>query len=58
MPLVSSVKDQFILPNSLFVGGQCLERVMFCLKPFHFDDFNLEMTKYVMFPNSYFRVKI
>ena len=49
MPLVSSVKDQSKLPKSLLVGGQCLDRVMFCLKPFGLNDFNLKLTKY----NSY-----
>ena len=47
MPLVSSVKDQSKLPESLLVGGQCLDKVMFCLKPFDFDDFSLKLTKYL-----------
>ena len=58
MTLVSSVKDQSKLPKSLLVGGQCLDRVMFCLKPFDFNDFSLKLTKYVMFSNSHFLVKI
>ena len=36
MPLVSSIKNQPKLPKSLLVGGQCLDRVTFCLKPFDF----------------------
>ena len=32
MPLVESVKDQSTLPKSLQGGGQCLDRVMFCVK--------------------------
>ena len=39
MPLVSSVKYQSKVSKSLFVGGQCLDRVMLCLKPFDFNDF-------------------
>ena len=58
MLLVSSVKDQSKLPKSLLVGGQCLDRVMFCLKPFDFTDFGLKLTKYLMFCNSHFCVKI
>ena len=54
LPLVSSVKDQSSLPKSLLVGGQSSDRVMFCLKPFDFNDFRLKMTKYLMFPNSHF----
>ena len=34
VPLDSSAKDQSKLPKSLLVGGQCLNRVMFCLKSF------------------------
>ena len=30
MPLVSSVKDQSKLPESLLVGGQRTDRAMFC----------------------------
>ena len=41
MPLVSGVKDQFKLPKSLLVGGQCLNRVMFCLKPIDFNGFSI-----------------
>ena len=44
MPLVSSVKDQSKLPKSLLVGGQCLGRVMFCLKPFDCNGFSLKLT--------------
>ena len=58
MPLVSSVKNQSKLPKSLLVGGQCLDGVTFCLKPFDFNDFSLKLTKYLMFPNSHFSVKI
>ena len=36
MPLVSSIKDQSKLPESLLVGGQCLDRLIFCVKPFDF----------------------
>ena len=46
MPLVSIVKDQSKLPKSLLVGDQCLDRLMFCLKPFDFNDFGLKLTKY------------
>ena len=38
MPPVSSVKDQSKLPKSLSVGGQCLDRVMFCLTLFDFKE--------------------
>ena len=58
MTLVSSVKDQSKLPKSLLVGGQCLNRVMLCLRTFDFKDFSLKLTKYLMFPNSNFCVKI
>ena len=58
MPLVSSVKDQSKLLKSLLVSGQCLDRVMFCLKSFDFSDFDLKLTKYFIFPNSHFYVKI
>ena len=58
MPLVSSIKDQPKLPKSLLVGGQGLDRVMFCLRPFDFNDFNLKLTKYLMLTNSHFCVKI
>ena len=47
MPLVSSIKDQSKPQKSLLVGRQCLERVMFCLKPFDFNDFSLKLTKYL-----------
>ena len=58
MPLVSSIKDQSELPKSSLVGGQCLDRVMFCLKAFDFNDFSLKLTKYLIFPDSHFCVKI
>ena len=57
MPLVSSIKDQSKLPKSLVVGGQVLDRVMFCLRPFDFNDFSLKLTKYLMFTNSHFLCK-
>ena len=56
MPLVSSVKDQSKLLKSLLVCGQSLNRVLFCLKPFDFNDFSLKLTKYLVFPNSYIYV--
>ena len=58
MLLVSSVKNQSKLPKSLLIGDHCLHRVMFCLKPFDFNDFSLKLMKCLMFPNSYFCVKI
>ena len=58
MPLASGVKDQSKLPKSLLVGSQCLDRVMFCLKAFDFNDFSLKVTKYLMFPDSHLCVKI
>ena len=58
MPLVSSVKDQSKLLKSLLVSGQCLDRIMFCQKPLDFNDFSLKLTKYLMFPDSHFCVKI
>ena len=54
MPLVSSVKDQSKLPNSLLVGGHHLDRVMFWLKPFDFNDLSLILTKYLMFPYRHY----
>ena len=54
VPLFSSVKDQSKLPKSLLVGDQCLDRVMFCLKPFDFNDFSLKLTKYFMFLTAVF----
>ena len=57
MPLGLSIKDQSKLPKSLLVDSQRLDRVMFCLKPFDFNDFSLKLTKYFMFPNSHFCVK-
>ena len=53
-PLVSSITDPSKQPKSLLVGGQCLDRVMFCLKPFDFNGFSLKLTRYLMFPNSHF----
>ena len=58
MQSVSSIKDQFKLLKSSLAGGQRLDIVMFCLKPFDFIDFNLTLTKYLMFPNSHLFVKI
>ena len=58
MPLVSSIKNQSKLPKSSMVCGQCLDRVMLCLNSFNFNDFSLKLTKYFLFPNSYFCVKI
>ena len=46
MPLVSIVIDQYKLPKTLLVGGQCLDRLMFCPKPSDFNDFSLKLTKY------------
>ena len=56
--LVSSVSDQSKLPKSSLVGGQCLDRVMFCLKPSDFNNFSLKLKKYLMFPNSHVCVKL
>ena len=47
MPLVSSLKDQSKLPKSLLSDGQCLDRLMSCLKPFDFNDFSLKPTNYL-----------
>ena len=58
VPLVSSVNNQSKLPKGLLVGGQCLDRVMFRLKPFGSNHFRLKLTKYLLFPNSHFCVKI
>ena len=52
--LVSSIKYQCTLPKSLLANGQCLDRVIFCQKPFNFNDSTLKLTKYLMFPNSHF----
>ena len=46
MPLISSIKSQSKPPKSLLVGGQCLDRVMFFLKPFDFNYASLKLTKY------------
>ena len=56
MPLVSSVNLNFQKIN-LSVGGQCLDRIMLCLKPFDFNDFSLKLTKNSMFAKSHFCVK-
>ena len=58
MPLASSVKDQSKLPKSLLAGGQCLDRVMVCLKSLDFNDFSLKLTKFLMFFNSRYCEKI
>ena len=58
MPLVLSVEDQCQLLKNLLAGGQCLAGVMFCLKPFHLNDFSLKLTKYLIFLNSHFCVKL
>ena len=58
MLLVSSVKDQSKPPKTLLVGGQGLDRLMFSLKPFDFDDFSLKLTRYSTFLNGHFCVKI
>ena len=58
LSIVSSVKVQSKLPKSLLVGDQCLDRVIFYLKPFDFNDFSLTLTKYLMFPDSHLRLKI
>ena len=58
LPPVSSVNDQSKLPKSLFPGGQCLDRLTFCLKPFDFNHFSLKLTKYLLFSDSHFCVKI
>ena len=54
MLVVSNVKNQSKLPKSLLVGGQCLNRVIFCLKPFDLNDFSWKLTKYLLFPKSSF----
>ena len=53
MPLVLRIKNQSKLPKSLLVGDQCLDRVMFCLKPFDFHDSSLKLTECLTFPKSY-----
>ena len=40
------VKDQSKLPK-LLAGGQRLPEVIFCLKPFDFNDFCLKLAKYL-----------
>ena len=54
VPLVSSIKSQSELPKNLLVGDQCLDRVMFCPKPFDFNDFSLKSTTYLTFPKTIF----
>ena len=54
MSSVSSFKNQSKIPKSLLTAGECLDRVMFCQKPFDFNDFSLKLTKYLVFPNSHF----
>ena len=56
MLLVSRVKSQSKLPKFLLVGGQCMDRLMFCLKPFDFNGFSLKLKKYLLFSNSHFCV--
>ena len=51
MLLVTRVKDQSKLPKSILVGGQC---VWIDQCSFDFNDFSLELTKYLMFPDSHF----
>ena len=46
------------LPKSLLVDGQCLNRVMFCLKPIDVNGSSLKLEQYLMFPNSHFCVKV
>ena len=58
MLLGSSIKYQSKLPESLLVDGQCLDRVIFCPKPFDFNDLSLKLAKYLMFPKSHSCVKI
>ena len=43
--------------KAYWLVGQYLDN-MFYLKPFDLDDVGLKMTKYLMFPNSHFYVKI
>ena len=50
-------KNQSKPPKNLLVDGQCLDRVMLCLKLFDFNDLSLKLTKYLTFPNSHFCVK-
>ena len=38
VPLVLRVKNQSKVPKSLPVGGQCLDKAIFCPKPFDFND--------------------
>ena len=43
-PLASSAEGQSTPPKSLLVGGQCLDRLMICLKSSDFNDFSLKLT--------------
>ena len=54
IPLVSSIKNQFKLPKSLLVGGQRLDSVMLCLKPFDFYVSSLKLTKHLFFLTAIF----
>ena len=58
VPLVSSIKYQSKLRNSLLADSQCLDRAIFCLQPTDFNNFSLKLVKYLKFPNSHFCVKI
>ena len=51
---VSSVNDQSKLPKALLVGGQCSDKVTYCLKSFGF----VKLTNYLMPPNIHFCLKI
>ena len=51
LPLVFRVKDQSKLAKSLLDG---LDRVMFCLKAFDFNDFSLKLMKYLLFFSNHF----
>ena len=53
-PSLNRVKDQSKLPKSLLVGGQCLDRVMFCLRSFDFNEFSLTFTRYLMLLTAIF----
>ena len=55
VPLVSSAKDQSELPKSLLVCDQCVDRVMFCLKPFDFNQFQYKADKiFIVFLTAIF----
>ena len=57
MLLVSSVKDNLNDQTSVLLGGQRLDRVMFCPRSFDFNDFSLKLTKYLMFLTAIFVLK-